>query len=189
MVMRTGSSWPYRWSDHNDRAVAVARPGRTGTDASPGSGPRGALHVQLEARSVVADPALLAGGGDHVVPALGPVRCAALRGGGVVQRLDRDEPGLGVLQPAEAGLAQRLVGLLVGHLAQGQVQSREVVDVHDLHLGHLVGAAHHLDDHIAPPAGAFSPKKSAYTCQGKRVKSGSRFSRKASRPSTASSAM
>src|SRR3954452_9690606 len=187
--MRTGSSCRYRWSDHNDPESPVARLCGTGTNTSSGSGARSALDVHLEARAVVADPALLPGGGDHALPALRPVRRAALRSGGVVQGVDAHEAGVRVLEPAQARHAQRLVRLIVGRLGQGKVQPRQVVDVHDLLLGHLVGAAHHLDDHIAPPAGAFSPKKSAYTCQGKRVKSGSRFSRKASRPSTASSAM
>src|SRR5215218_8033669 len=49
-------------------------PGRPG-----GSRPRGALHVHLEATPVLAEPALLAGGADHRLPALVPVRVAALR--------------------------------------------------------------------------------------------------------------
>src|SRR4051794_35826396 len=74
------------------------------------SGARRALHVHLEARAVVPDPPLVAGGGDHALPALRPVRRAALGRGGGVQGVDGDEAGLGVLQPAQPRLAQRLVG-------------------------------------------------------------------------------
>src|SRR4051794_18592092 len=115
--MRTRTSWPYRWSDHNDHRIAIARLSGTGTDTSSGSGPRGTLDVHLEARSVLADPPLLPGSGDHALPPRGPVRRTALRRGGGVQGVDADETGLGALQPAEARVAQRLVGLLVGHLA------------------------------------------------------------------------
>src|SRR5437868_6045009 len=102
--MRTGPSWPLLWSDHNDHGLAVARPGGTGTNTSSGSRPRRALDVHLQARAVVADPALLARGGDHPVPALGPVRGAALWLCGGPQRVDGNEPGLGVLDPAQARL-------------------------------------------------------------------------------------
>src|SRR3954452_10779068 len=156
----------------------------------PESGAGGALHVHLEAGSVLGQPPLAAGVLDHPGEAFGPVRRPGLRLCSRLERLDVEDAGVGVLQPAEARAAQRLVGLVVGDLPEGQVQSRQVVDVDDLHLGGLVGAADHFHDHdhvlLDPGTAAL---QGPYTCQGKRVKSGSRFSRNASRPSTASSAM
>ena len=56
--------------------------------------------------------------------------------------------------------------------------------------GRSSAPADHLDDHADLLVHrAFMATMAPQTCQGKRVKSGSRFSRKASRPSTASSAM
>src|SRR3954453_18936495 len=113
------------------------------------------------------------------------------------------EGGVVVRQTAEPGALEHLGSLLIGDLPQCQVQAGQVVDVDHPRLRALVGTRHPLYDHRDllglgswPPAGPRRELASGggqgvliQTCQGKRVKSGSRFSRKASRPSTASSAM
>src|ERR671932_2533267 len=83
---------------------------RKGTGSPTPSGARGALHVNLQARPVVGQPALAAGVLDHPVPLPRPVVSTGLRLRGGPQRGDVEEPGLGVLQPAEPRTPQRAVG-------------------------------------------------------------------------------
>src|SRR3954471_13552265 len=78
------------------------------------SRPGGTLHVHLEAAAVVTDPPLVAGGGHHPLEPGDPVRVVDLPVGGLPQRIDVQVAGVGVRQAPEAGVAERLVGLLVG---------------------------------------------------------------------------
>ena len=74
--------------------------------------------------------------------------------GGGPQRGGVEDGGVGVLQPAEPGALEHLGGLLVGHLAQGQVQPAEVVDVDD---PRLAGARRRRPITSTITASSFSP--------------------------------